>query len=68
MKIVYYYVLYLRGLKDPNKIEIHCEPFNTKKEAEDYQAKADKHFGERYYSSTIKRVDLSKFEKGIWLK
>ena len=50
-KVVYYYVLYLRAKNNPEDIEIHLKPFNTKGEAEAYQLKTDKHFGKRVYFS-----------------
>lgn len=64
MKIIYYYVLYL---KKENDIEIHAKPFTTKSAAEDYQKKSDAHFGDRVYFSKIKKVDVSKYDKEIWL-
>ena len=67
MKIVYYYVLYLRGEYDRESIEIHLRPFKTKEAAEAYKEKYDKHFADRVYHSKIKRVDLAKSEKGLWL-
>lgn len=67
MKIVYYYIVYLKALKNPDKIEIHCKPFNTKAAAEEYGLKVAKEYGNRIYYTKIKKVDLSKSEKGIWL-
>lgn len=67
MKIVYYYIAYIRNKQYPEDIEIHGLPFDTKKEAEEYQVEFDKKAGDRLYYSKIKRVDLSKFERGIWL-
>lgn len=72
MQIVYYYVLYLKrdSEKEPGKqkIEIHLNPFATQRQAEAYKEKADKKFGDKVHWSGIKKVDLSKHEKGIWLK
>ena len=67
MKIVYYYLLYLRAKDDPEAIELHLKPFKTKVEAEEYQQEQDEKYGERVYHSKIKRVDLAKSERGIWL-
>ena len=67
MKIVYYYVLYLRGKKDPEMIELHLKPFKKKDEAETYRRQCDNAFGERVYHSKIKKVDLSKSKDEIWL-
>lgn len=64
MKIIYYYVLYL---KRNNDIEIHLKPFTTKSAAEEYQKRSDEYFGERVYFSKIKKVDVSKSDKEIWL-
>ena len=67
MKIVYYYVLYLKGKQYPDMIEIHLRPFTTKDKAEAYREKTDKAYGDRVYFSKIKKVDLAKSDKGIWL-
>lgn len=72
MNIVYYYVLYLKRAsgKDPKKekIEIHLDPFPTQAQAEAYKKKADAHYGAKVWHSSIKKVDLSKHEKGIWIR
>lgn len=67
MKIVYYYIAYIRNKQYPEDIELHLLPFNTKQAAEDYQKEFDKKAGDRLYHSKIKRVDLAKFERGLWL-
>ena len=67
MKIVYYYIAYVKNKQYPSDIEIHALPFDTKDAAEKYKEKWDAHVGDRLYHSKIKRVDLSKFEGGIWL-
>jgi len=67
MKIVYYYIAYVRNKQYPEDIELHLLPFATKKEAENYKVKWDEKVGDRLYHSKIKRVDLSKFENEIWL-
>lgn len=68
MKIVYYYVLYLRRNKKPEEIEIHMRPFSTEAKAKECAAHFDKEFGKRVYYSGIKKVNLSKYEKEIWVK
>lgn len=67
MKILYYYIIYLRQIKDPETVEIHLCPFNTKAKAEAYKLKADKEFADRLVFSKIKKVDLAKYEGGFWL-
>ena len=67
MDIVYFYLVYLRNKKDPEKIEVHGIPFSTREEAERYKSKADKHFGKRLYFSKIRRTDLSKSKDGLWI-
>ena len=67
MKIVYYYILYLKAKNNPEEIEIHLKPFNTKTAAEVYGIKAQKEFGDRVFFSKIKKVDLAKYQEGIWL-
>ena len=72
MNIVYYYILYLKREskkeKGKEKIEIHMDPFDTKAKAEAYKEKCDAHYGKKVHWSGIKRVDLAKYEKGIWIK
>ena len=65
MKIVYYYIAYVKNSFKPSKVEIHCCPFDTEKAAKEYQQEFDKKLGERFVFSKIKKVDLSKNER--WL-
>ena len=65
MKIVYYYVVYLKEKQHPEKVEIHLRPFDTEKKAKEYKEKYDKEFGDRFVFSKIKKVDISKNER--WL-
>ena len=67
MKVIYYYVLYLRSKNNSDEIEIHLKPFNTKVAAEEYKEKTDKEFGSRVYYSKIKKMDIAKYDGGIWL-
>lgn len=69
MKIVYFYILYLKNEEDVSidVPEIHGRPFPTEQKAKEFKEKCDKHFGDRVQFSKIKKVDLSKHEKGIWL-
>lgn len=67
MNIVYYYILYLKQIKNPDTIEIHLCPFNTKAKAEAYRQRVDQEFGDRVVHSKVKKVDLSKYEGGFWL-
>lgn len=69
MTVVYYYVLYLKVKHaDSEKIEIHLMPFKRQSSAEEYKKKADARYGDMVYHSLIKKVDVSKHEKGIWIK
>ncbi len=67
MKIVYYYIAYVRNKQYPEDIEIHLLPFDTKDAAEAYKVDWDKKVGDRLYHSKVKRVDLAKFPGGLWL-
>lgn len=72
MNVVYYAVFYFRrtSKSDPKKerIEIFLTPFPTQSKAEEYKKKLDAHYGKRVYFSAVKKVDLAKHEKGIWIK
>ena len=72
MKIVYYVVLYLKKeLKTKPgefKVTIHLDPFGTQARAEAYKAQCEENYGDRLLRASIKKVDLSKYEDGVWLK
>lgn len=67
MKVVYYYVLYLRAKDNQDFVEIHLKPFSTKEEAENFRKEWDARFGERVVFSKVRRTDLSNSKNGIWL-
>ena len=67
MQIIYYVVIYLKALKHPEMVEIHLKPKKTKDAAKEYEEQAIKEYGDRIVHTKIKRVDLAKFEGGIWL-